>query len=162
MGTNYKRIPLHNEMLIKKNKLLRDIRILDLEASSVKLEFRTIEKDGFEFWSPWDEFINETSVHLGKRSSGWKFLWNWNDGKYYRTKKDLLGFIRSGRVVNEYGELIDAEEFIKMALEWGQPDGYDLLKYYDENPSHATFSISSKKYEDYIDCLRVCSSTEFS
>jgi len=39
-------------------------------------------------------------------------------------KKNFLNFIRKGRVVNEYGEQIDVEEFIEMSLNWGQPDGF--------------------------------------
>ena len=129
-------------------------------------EFRDIEK-GFERWSAWDEFIDGLKIHIGKRSSGWKFLWNFQDGKFYTNKEELLKFIRSGRIVDEYGELQDTEEFIKMALEWGQPDGYKLnQEYFDEqskDPNHRPiFSDMSNYYDKEIDGLRVSSSVEFS
>jgi hypothetical protein len=103
---------------------------------------------------------------LGQRASGWKFLWNFNDDKFYSNKEQLLKFIRSGRVVDEYGQLQDTEEFIKMALEWGQPDGKVLNKdYFDEQERLARYRpmISMKDYYDKeVDGLRVSKHTEFS
>ena len=86
-------------------------------------------------------------VHLGKRSCGWKFLWNpnvfverhghskdtpsgtraWVDEPstakyiYPLTKKGIKDFIDREDVLiyDEYNELQDKEEFWKMALEWG-------------------------------------------
>jgi len=49
-------------------------------------------------------------------------------------KIELFKFIRSGRVVDEYGEIMDVEEFIQMALDWGKEDGWDLKSYYNQNP----------------------------
>jgi hypothetical protein len=73
---------------------------------------------------------------------GWKFCWNFHKEKYYKDKESLLNFIRSGRVMDEYGEEMNVEEFITMALEWGQPNGL----------------VADKE----VDGLRVSSSTEFS
>jgi hypothetical protein len=125
MGTNYYRIPT---------------------ASEVERGFRYIETDSdlphLDIANPWDEFIEGTSIHLGKRSMGWKFCWNFHKEKYYKDKESLLNFIRSGRVMDEYGEEMNVEEFITMALEWGQPNGL----------------VADKE----VDGLRVSSSTEFS
>ena len=98
-------------------------------------------------------------VHLGKRSGGWKFLWNpnvfvirnghledrngqrrWVDepstGKYLYplTKQGLHDFIfrKDVLVYDEYHELQDKEEFWKMALEWGYDkdnEGWDAASY---------------------------------
>jgi hypothetical protein len=69
-------------------------------------------------------------------------------------------------VIDEYGELQDTEEFIKMALEWSQPDGKVLNKdYYDieERDSKHIYSFNMTPYYDkIIDGLRVSNSTEFS
>jgi hypothetical protein len=92
-------------------------------VSDINNLYSTIPVNDFERTNPWNEFTDGLKIHVGKRSSGWKFLWNFQDGKFYNSKKELLTFIRSGRVIDEYGELQDTEEFIKMALEWGQPDG---------------------------------------
>lgn len=86
-------------------------------------------------------------IHLGKRSGGWKFLWNPNvfvirhghsekdsNGNYKwveepstplytypLTKKGLHDFIFRDDILiyDEYDELQDKEEFWNMALSWG-------------------------------------------
>jgi hypothetical protein len=103
-------------------------------------------------------------VHLGKRSDGWKFLWNPNvsvirkghledspTGRRYipdpsipkylypLTKKGLKSFIDREDVLiyDEYDELQDKEEFWKMALEWGYEKddiGWDADSYYKDHP----------------------------
>ena len=103
-------------------------------------------------------------VHLGKRSSGWKFLWNpsvfvirnghLEDSNgtrryvpdpstllytYPLTKKGLKSFIDREDVLiyDEYDELQDKEEFWKMALEWGyekDDEGWDADSYYKDHP----------------------------
>ena len=58
--------------------------------------------------------------------------------------------------------MIDQEEFIQMALSWGQEDGWDIETYYKEHPDHRMSFFSNEKHEEYIDGLRVSPSTEFS
>jgi hypothetical protein len=124
MGTNYYRIPKAEEVEARKAKLLARIQDLNLSPSNIKSDFITIEnpKSSWDYHSPWSEFTEDLNIHLGKRSCGWKFCWNFHKDKYYSNKEELLAFIRSGRVVDEYSEEWDPEEFIKMALDWGQPD----------------------------------------
>jgi hypothetical protein len=162
MSTNYFRIPKQKVVREKYLDLVEQINDLDIwSPENIYNEFRTTEK-GYEKWSAWDEFLDGMKIHIGKRSSGWKFLWNFQDGKFYTSKEELLKFIRSGRVVNEYGELQDTEEFIKMALEWGQPDGCVLnQEYIDKHKSNNLLDISSY-YDKEVDGLRVSSHTEFS
>ena len=165
MGTNYRRIPKSKEIRDRHTKLTERVSKLDIwSPGDAQSGFNTIG-DGWERMTPWDEFMEDMVVHLGKRSVGWKFLWNFNNNKYYTNKDELLKFIRGGRVINEYGELQDNEEFIKMALEWGQPDGlvvdadYDKVMF-DKYGSRHTSYISH--YDKDVDGLRVSSSTEFS
>ena len=167
MSTNYYRIPKQKVVREKYLELAEQVSSMDIfSPGQIYNEFRTIEK-GFERWSPWDNFIDGLNIHIGKRSSGWKFLWNFQDGKFYTNKSELLKFIRSGRVVDEYGELQDTEEFIKMVLEWGQPDGYVLDENYiaeqRKQPNYRpSFINMSNYYDKEIDGLRVSSSVEFS
>ena len=166
MSTNYYRIPKASEVRIKYLDLVERINDLDIWCpDNIINEFSNIER-GFERWSPWDVFIDGLKIHIGKRSSGWKFLWNFQDNKFYTNKEELFKFIRSGRVVDEYGELQDTEEFIKMALEWGQPDGYVLDKNYMDEQSrlahYRPLTDMSKYYDKEIDGLRVSSTSEFS
>lgn len=164
MGTNYYRIPTQSEMETRKSKLIKDIADLDISPSNIETEFRQYK--GEDFWdseSVWDRFVEGTNIHLGKRSSGWKFCWNFHKDKYYKDKESLLNFIRTGRVVDEYGEEMNVEEFITMALEWGQPDGLVADKeYFDRTEHHRWMSNPSDYYDKIVDGLRVSSSTEFS
>jgi len=164
MGTNYYRIASEEEMVKRKSLLKERLETLEMTASNIESGFCTLESP-YSPWdrlSAWDEFTHGTRLHLGKRSSGWKFLWNFNDKKHYSSKEELLTFIRSGRVVNEYGEELDPEEFIEMALAWGQEDGLDIQDYHKENPVPHYMSSDSSKYEYYLDGLRVSTSTDFS
>ena len=167
MSTNYYRIPKQKVVREKYLELVEQISYMDIfSPEQIYNEFRAIEK-GFERWSPWDNFIDGLKIHIGKRSSGWKFLWNFQEGKFYTNKEELFKFIRSGRIVDEYGELQDTEEFIKMALEWGQPDGCVLDENYiaeqRKQPNYRpSFINMSNYYDKEIDGLRVSSSVEFS
>ena len=166
MSTNYYKIPKANEIRDKYLTLVEGINDLDIWCpDNIRNDFRVIQR-GFDNLSPWDVFLEDMRIHIGKRSSGWKFLWNFQDNKYYTNKEELLKFIRSGRIVDEYGELQDTEEFIKMALEWGQPDGNVLNKdYFDEQKKlthYRPFTDMSNYYDKDIDGLRVSSHSEFS
>jgi len=149
-------------MIKREQKLRMRIDAMDtINSGVISRGFRSIEVGEWDSISPWDEFLEGTNIHLGKRSSGWKFIWNWNDGNYYKTKEELFKFIRDGRVVDEYGNQIEAEEFITMALDWGKDDGWDVETYYKEYPEHR-IPNSRGVYEECIDGLRVSTSTEFS
>jgi len=165
MGTNYYRIPTESEIDARKQRLQSRIRTMPSTPASIEGSFRYIDNPQDEWCklSPWDEFIEGTSVHLGKRSGGWKFCWNFHNNQYYQDKESLLAFIRAGRVVDEYGDEMDREEFITMALAWNQPDGQVADKeYFDTTEHHAWMSNPEAYYDREIDGLRVSSSTEFS
>jgi hypothetical protein len=163
MGTNFYRIPTEKELEQRKNRLQTRIRQMDLKPSSVNRGFNI--GGGSDEWtnrSPWDEFTEDIQIHLGKRSMGWKFCWNFHDNKHYHNKESLETFVRSGRVIDEYGEEISPDEFLEMAYNWCV-DGWDNQKYDEENPSHRISWIDKSKYYDtYIDDLRISSSKDFS
>jgi len=165
MGTNYYRIPTEQEMEERKARLAKRIQELEMTPSNIERRFSTIPTHDSDYvWeheSPWDEFCDQTLIHLGKRSSGWKFCWNFNGERYYTNKETLLKFIKSGRVVDEYGTEFEADEFIQMAMEWGQPDGLVADEAYMRDKEHY-LGNNWKSYADReIDGLRVSSSTEF-
>lgn len=167
MGTNYYRIPKHEEMVARKEVLIGFINNLELTPENIESGFRLISpRKDWEWFSPWDMFLEDTNVHLGKRSGGWKFCWNFHKNKYYSNKEELLEFIRAGRVVDEYGEEQNVEEFITMALEWGQPDGLVVNEQYRKKErarGHGAFWLDHERYDDLIiDGLRVSTSTDFS
>lgn len=55
-------------------------------------------------------------VHLGKRSAGWQFLWDHNNGEYYDLTLDSIEeFVEDkggGKVYDEYGDVYDWKTFI--------------------------------------------------
>jgi len=165
MGTNYYRIPKVDDINSRYQKLTRRLQEMDMwNPSLIEDGYRFIEnpEDEWSRLSPWDEFTEGTSVHLGKRSMGWKFCWNFNNNKYYSNKEELLDFIRKGRVVDEYGSPMKVEEFIEMSLSWGQPDGMVADKEYFDKHERLSWFNSEDHYDKEIDGLRVSSSTEFS
>tara|TARA_R110000751_G_scaffold96881_1_gene188774 strand:+ start:399 stop:878 length:480 start_codon:yes stop_codon:yes gene_type:complete len=159
MGSNFYRIPKEEEMTKRHVQLYEDVRRIKLTPSNIKNEFKESIENSWETESVWDKFIDGTKIHLGKRSAGWKFLWNFNENKHYSNKEDLLNFLRSGRIVDEYGSEENVEEFIEMSLTWGQ-NGWDESTYIEDNPSHKNPHFIER--EKYVDGLRVSSSTEFS
>lgn len=164
MGTNFYRIPTEKEIEERRSRLIDQIQKMETDPSSVENKFRKPQEDSWDWASPWDHFTEGISIHLGKRSMGWKFCWNFHEDKYYSNKEELLEFIRSGRVVDEYGGEQDVEEFITMALEWGQPDGLVVNEEYELREMKKGRGIfhGEKYWDRIIDGLRVSTSTEFS
>jgi hypothetical protein len=152
-------------MLQRQQTLIQQVTSMDMSIENLERGMRYISptKD-WSWFSPWEMFIKDTNIHLGKRSSGWKFCWNFHENKYYKNKEELLEYIRSGRIVDEYGTEWFVEEFIEMALKWGEPDGLVVNeKYRKEQRLKGVGSFfDNPKYDDkIIDGLRVSSSTDF-
>ena len=165
MGVNYYRIPKVDDINRSYQKFMMRLQEMDRWDPHMVMNGYRFIVENEQMWydkSPWDEFTEDMSIHLGKRSMGWKFCWNFHDNKYYKNKEELLNFIRKGRVVDEYGQQIDSEEFIEMALEWGQPNGWVADKEYFESIERTSFFNSEDYYDKEIDGLRVASSTDFS
>lgn len=162
MGTNFYRIPTQEEVEFRRAKLVKEVSEMPLEPFDIERGFCKSQEDGLDSWeshSPWDLFMLDMKIHLGKRSSGWRFCWNFHHNKYYSSKEELLAFIRAGRVVDEYGEEQQVEEFIEMALNWC-PDGLiGDRAYHQSNPGQGW--IAESMYDREIDGLRVSSSSEF-
>jgi len=163
MGTNFYRIPTVEEVEKRRKILVVMVETMELNPSDVEGGFRFISPNkDWEWFSPWDIFIKDMSVHLGKRSMGWKFCWNFHDNKYYSNKQGLIDYVLSGRVVDEYGEEINPQEFLDMSFDWGEPDGLVVNEDYYKNNERSSFFSSPEYHDRIIDGLRVSSSTEFS
>jgi hypothetical protein len=152
-------------METRKQTLIGFVNNLELTPANIEGGFRFISpRKEWEWFSPWEMFLEDTNIHLGKRSHGWKFCWNFHNDKYYDDKETLLEFIRSGRVVDEYGEEQDVEEFITMALEWGEPNGMFVNEEYrrQQRLKGVGSFFDNPKYDDRIvDGLRVSHATDF-
>ena len=155
MGTNfYAHIPLRKREL--KEKVTESIDKGDLD------EAETIISEAKE----------SHCVHLGKRSGGWKFLFNSNDEKYYEcSKKGIEDFIIKNAAVikDEYGSTYSLEEF------WDEvkalDKGIDAVEYYKQYPNERYYHVGYhgvlEKYypnqynEFYNDGLRFTTCTSF-
>lgn len=106
-------------------------------------------------------------VHLGKKSGGWKFLWNPNiyfkreNGLdipvylYELNRKSIEEFINRDDIelYDEYNELVDKDEFFKTAYNETDNSGkplYDYNTYINDHPENSTFFIDSSKLVKYL------------
>lgn len=141
MGTNYyaRIIPSKARKEILK-KMIDEDRFSDIKDEVADMYCSSDE---------WNE--NHGEIHLGKRSSGWKFLFNPNYERYYPlTKEGLMNFLKRNDVIiyteyfsfreedDDYSkrEYVDAdnpdyyqgeyfwtaEQFMDMATNWGYND----------------------------------------
>ena len=168
MGTNYYRIVSEKEMESRRKKLLERIKKLQMTPKDIESGFiSSYENDelgfySYETYSPWDYFLKETSVHLGKRSMGWKFAWNHNNWKYYKNRSELIHFIFTGRVVDEYGQEFLPEDFFKMAVDWCE-DGKTNDSYLKDLLDRGETVLYPEHYNDIIvDGLRFMNTVNFS
>lgn len=77
-------------------------------------------------------------IHIGKRASGWEFNWNFNEGKYYTSGKELIELLKSGKyiIIDEYEREYTFDQFWEEISDWIKvKDTDDLidLKYYYES-----------------------------
>lgn len=128
----------------------------------------------------WEDLIDNIpeNIHIGKRSTGWKFLWDAHDFRYFNlTKESLIEWLKSGDIYDEYGEKYTFDQF------WNEEiwfDGLDWAEYYEKyekNPYSYEYWVGSPekvseywmKYgivvnnynEFYIDNLRFTADEDF-
>lgn len=121
-------------------------------------------------------------IHIGKRSYGWKFLWDAHFFEYFEpTKESLLDWLKSGQIIDEYGEEFTFEQFWNDELVGFLDKGWDIKAYYEDKPEekyhwfdftsrinefirkYPNLNININKYgEFYIDDLRFTVSEDFS
>lgn len=155
-------------------------------------QYNIIEDLASELYGSRNEYSGLGSViHLGKRSGGWKFLWNPNIVKvwdsdaceyahnyvYPLTREGITNFVmrEDVEIKDEYGEVQDPAKFLEMAFNWCK-DGLDGKKYYDNPkydagtyyPDHErdnfwrSLGYKPECYDFYSDGLRFSTSVSFS
>lgn len=129
-------------------------------------QYDIIEDLASELYGRRDDYSGiGNEIHLGKRSGGWKFLWNPNVIKvwdseacdyaynyvYPLTKEGITNFVMREDVIitDEYGEQQDPKEFLEMAFSWGEPDGYTGKTYEESHKEESGYRnyYWSKKYQ---------------
>lgn len=129
-----------------------------------------------------DEVLKDyKEIHIGKRSCGWKFLWDAHYFKYFEpNKKSLFEWLKSGDIYDEYGRKFTFDQFINDEIKNFLDKGCDMQQYAEEDPSYVYFDDSenidifkretkAKKYptinkygEFYINNLRFTVYEDFS
>ena len=161
MGTNY-----YARIIPSKERKEHLKKLIDED------KFDEIQDEVSQMYGSDTEYNNGAEIHLGKRSAGWKFLFNPNFEKYYPlTKEGLMNFLKRDDViiyseyfdsdngkyeytddpddVNKDGEYLwTAEQFMDMALNWNKNDGL-TGKEYEEGEHAKNYNLSSyKRYGD--------------
>lgn len=168
MGTNfYARIIPSEESKTKLKKLIDNNDFNEIKKLTHEIYSR-LYRDG-------DEILGG-EVHLGKRSGGWKFLWNPNvyvtrelykeDNQYKLgdyiakytyplTKEGIKTFINRNdvEIYNEYNEKQNKDEFFEMAINWTtwkNEEGLDSKTYYEKYPDDYDNYICNNDLTKYL------------
>lgn len=71
--------------------------------------------DFHELHSKYNEMILDIipeRVHLGKRSCGWQFLWDFHDGRYFKANlESIKEYLKDKIIFDEYGEVFSLDQF---------------------------------------------------
>lgn len=104
--------------------------------------------DNDDYESVKDILDSVEPIHIGKRSYGWKFLWNVNNFNYYRpVEKEVYEWLKnSGEIVDEYDNKYDFEDFIQSI----PFDGWDIEEYYKEHPTVCHFTYSDPDIARFV------------
>ena len=72
--------------------------------------------DLHELHSKYNEMILDIipeKVHLGKRSYGWQFLWDYHDGRYFKANlESIKEFLKDKIIVDENNEVFSLDQFL--------------------------------------------------
>lgn len=118
---------------------------------------------------------NYKKVHIGKSSYGWKFIFNYNNFRYYDLTKDSINsFLCQKDIIlkDEYNNIIDIDYFWNMVK--SKENGLDNYSYYKDKENFNLFLFEEETpfdlldkfevscHEFYSDGLRFSTSTNFS
>lgn len=87
-------------------------------------------------------------IHIGKRSGGWKFHWDHNYFQYYKSSKEsLIEWLKSGKIVDEYGDEFTFDQFWNEEIGNLLTKGWDMQSYVDEYGPEAYWDMEGRKRE---------------
>lgn len=151
MGTNfYYKVPLKKR---DKENLHKMIDELPNDLYDIKAKLDELEKSHY--------------IHLGKRSYGWQFLWDYHKGKFYEpTLKSIINYLHKheGIIENEYGEIFTIEEFFGDEIEdclLNDDKHCNARQYYQKHPEEP-LHYNIDNHEFMSDGLRFSKDEDFS
>ena len=72
--------------------------------------------DFHELHSKYNKMISDIipeRVHLGKRSYGWQFLWDYHDGRYFKANlESIKKFLKDKIIFDENKEVFSLDQFL--------------------------------------------------
>lgn len=154
------RIPKEDEVKEREFQVWRRARIIrykmqDKDSYTSNYSIKNLKEDLDDLNKSFKEFYENSKTHIGTHKEGWQFLWEWNEGKFYKTRQELIDFICEGEIENENGDKIDKYQFLDMALVKGaQKDGWTYKTYFEQNPSESPINIDVSDFEYFLDGLR--------
>lgn len=87
-------------------------------------------------------------IHIGKRSYGWKFLWNANRFEYFNpTIESLHEFLKSGDIYDEYGDKFTFEDFMNNEVGSSIDNGTDMIDWLNSHPEEYRYMRDSRNAE---------------
>ena len=119
----------------------------------------------YELWNNFSTTYDKEnkSIHLGKRSGGWQFLWQFHDGKFYSDNlNSIKEFLNNPdyQIVDECGDVFTTEEFLNDEIGhclYKTDDLWDLEHYWKVNPPAHDYMYSHLNDEwTSKDGLRFC------
>lgn len=152
MGTNFycrKIDRKHRKMFSKDLSALNEHISLNIDNPEINL----LEEVN-RFISDYRDF--EKEIHLGKRSYGWQFLWDYHDGKYFNSNlNSIKEFLSQDGIIiyDEYENFYEVEQLFNDELsnclykDAMHDDGMDgkYSEYYFKSEDGLRFS----KFEDF-------------
>lgn len=92
-----------------KNKLIKKIKNCEYYENILE-EVEKILQPKYEY----ETGDSAYKIHIGKRSHGWQFLFSRNITNYCSPNRESISkWLKTGDIVNEYGERITIEQFWK-------------------------------------------------
>lgn len=113
MGTNFyckKPISKKNRKLVVEqlNALIKEV---ENECNNINLQ------DIFLDYKESIDTLLPEPIHLGKRSHGWQFLWNYHNGKYFDANLNSIKIFLEDKIIyNEYGKVFSLDAFLNEEL----------------------------------------------
>ena len=113
MGTNfYCKRPISKENR-KKIVEQRNHLIKEVENGSNNINLQDI----FLAYRENIDTLLPEQIHLGKRSYGWQFLWDYHDAKYFDANLNSIEIFLEDKIIyNEYGEVFSLDAFLNDEL----------------------------------------------
>ena len=97
-------------------------------------------------------------IHIVKISGGWKFHWDHNYFTFFKpSKESLIEWLKSGQIIDEYGEEFTFDQFWNKEIANFLYKGYDLDSYAKEHPEeHSIYwDIQGRKRKLIEECPEI-------